>query len=396
MKSIFKFLALPLVLLVVGCGGSQMGKTIQVGVVLPTASEERWANQDGRYFTEMLADYEHEVLFSDGDEARERQNVEALISRGAQVIILTTQGSGAGAIQVAEDAGVPIIAHDRMAKSSQKAADFYTSFNSWEVGKAMGQHLVDKARELGYSASNKADLALFAGRVADYPNATYFFGGAMEALQPNLMMFNIINVGATSEKVQALDLYKEEDFGDMAMRDLQDVMAEIDTDWNVEVATTKAAAVVNALGTSDMSGKDVFVLAPNDDTSSAIRLEFAKMGDNSYGGYYTTGQDASDVAIASLLGDPVKGNGVQSMTVFKDTSKLAADSVAVAKNILKGASPLEGLAEGRPIDGVPTVYSPIDVLTIDNPQQTYDLILASKYKDENSPAFSGVDFSQWK
>lgn len=394
MKRIFTLiLAVVVVLSLAACGG----KEIKIGVVLPDASEERWANQDGAFFKEELdklgEGYEYEILFSDGDEAKEKQNVEALIANGAEVIILTVEGSGAGAVQAAQEAGVTLIAHDRMAKSSTETADFYTTFNSWNVGKAQGGHLVEAAKAAGYSSTNKADLAIFAGRVADWPNATYFFGGAMEEIQPELDMFNIINIEDTFSD---LDFYTEATFTDAAKTALQAAMNPVDTDWNAETAGTKAAALVsnlesNSLKTSD----DVFVLAPNDDTSAAIRQEFAKMA-TEYDGYYTTGQDASDVALASLLGDEVNGKGVQTMTVFKDTHKLVINSVTIAKNVIDGKDGLTGLTGGPEIDGVPTAYTLIDTLTIDDKQNTYDLIFKTGYKKEDNSTFANIDFDEYK
>ncbi len=394
MKRIFTLiLAVVVVLSLAACGGSD----VKIGVVLPDASEERWANQDGEFFKEELnklgAGYEYEILFSDGDEAKEKQNVEALIANGAEVIIITVEGSGAGAVQAAKEAGVTLIAHDRMAKSATETADFYTTFNSWNVGKAQGGHLVEAAKAAGYSSTNKADLAIFAGRVADWPNATYFFGGAMEEIQPEFDMFNIINIDDT---FSGLGFYTEATFTDAAKDALQAAMNPVDTDWNAETAGTKAAALVSNLESNNLkTSDDVFVLAPNDDTSAAIRQEFAKMA-TQYDGYYTTGQDASDVALASLLGDEVNGKGVQTMTVFKDTHKLVINSVTIAKNVIDGKDGLTGLTGGPEIDGVPTAYTLIDTLTFDDPQNTYDLIFATGYKKEENSTFSNIDFSQWK
>jgi hypothetical protein len=140
---------------------------------------------------------------------------------------------------------------------------------------------------------------------------------------------------------------------------------------------------------------DVYVLAPNDDTSAAIRQEFAKMP-VPYTNYYTTGQDASSVTLASLMGDPIKGLGVQTMTVFKDTSKLVKDSVAIAKNVIDGVAGLTGLTAGPKIDGADTAYTAIDTLLIDTPQHTYDLIFATGYKDELEATFSNINFTPYK
>ncbi len=367
---------------------------IKIGVVLPDASEERWANQDGAFFQKDLAalgsNYPFEILFSEGDEAKEKQNVEALIAKGAKVIIITAQGSGASAVAAAHSEGVTVIAHDRMAKSSSDVADYYTTFNSWNVGKAMGKHLVDAAKAEGCTPSNPGDLAIFAGRVADWPNATYFFGGAFEELQPNLNIFNIVNQDADAFK--SLALYTEATFNDAAKTALQKAMQPIDTDWNPETAGIKAAGVVAQIKkTSDK----VFVLAPNDDTSAAIRQEFAKMA-TPYAKYYTTGQDASNVTLASLMGDTVTGKGTQTMTVFKDVSKLVKDSVTIAKNIVDGVDGLKGVTSGPSIDGAKTAYSPIDTLLASKPQLTYDTIFKSGYKDMNNPDFADIDFSPYK
>lgn len=374
--------------------GQQGAGGVKIGVVLPDASEERWANQDGAFFKEELdalgAGYEYEILFSEGDESKEKQNVEALIARGAKVIIITSQGSGASAVAAAHAEGVVVVAHDRMAKSSNDVADYYTTFNSWNVGKAMGKHLVDAALAEGFTPANKADLAIFAGRVADWPNATYFFGGAFEELQPNLDIFNIVNQDAAT--FEALDLYTEATFDDAAKDALQNAMQSVDTDWNAETAGIKAAGVVAQI---DKKANEIFVLAPNDDTSAAIRMEFAKMS-TPYDKYFTTGQDASNVTLASLMGDTVTGKGTQTMTVFKDVSKLVHDSVMIAKNVVDGVDGLKGLTSGPSIDGAKTAYSPIDTLLASNPQLTYDTIFATGYKDENHPDFADIDFSPYK
>jgi putative multiple sugar transport system substrate-binding protein len=392
MKKVFSVLAVTaLAASLASCGTS----TIQIGVVLPDASEERWANQDGKFFEQELAKlgtgYAYQILFSEGDEAKEKQNVESLIARGAKVIIITVEGSGAGAVEAAKAAGVQLVAHDRLAKKDLNTiANYYTTFNSWNVGKAMGAHLVEMAKKEGATSTNKADLALFAGRVADYPNATYFFGGAWEEIQPNLSIFNIINVNDTFSSVAR---YTEATFNDTAKNALQAAMLPVDTDWNPDTAAVRAAAVVSRLGTANKTGRSVFVLAPNDDTSAAIRQEFAKMP-NPYSKYFTTGQDASDTALYSLMGDAVRGKGTQTMTVFKDTSKLVANSVLIAKNIIDGRTGLTGLTGGPKIDGVETAYTAIDVLTVDNKQQTYDLIFKTGYKLESN--FVGLNFAPYK
>ena len=394
MKKIFGIVlvALVLALALTSCG-EKSAKT-KIGVVLPDASEDRWANQDGAFFKQELGalgeGYEFEILFSDGDESKEKQNVEALIAKGAKVIIITVEGSGAGAVQAAHDEDVIIVAHDRMAKSASDHADYYTTFNSWNVGKAMGKHLVDSAIAEGCTPESPGDLAIFAGRVADWPNATYFFGGAFEEIQPNLDLFNIVNQNPGT--FESVALYTEATFNEAAKTALQAAMQSIDTDWNADTAGVKAAGVVAQI---KPESDKIFVLAPNDDTSAAIRLEFAKMA-TPYAKYYTTGQDASNVTLASLMGDVITGKGTQTMTVFKDVSKLVKDSVAIAKNIVDGKDGLSGLTSGTSIDGAKTAYSPIDTLLASNPQGTFDIIFTTGYKSKDHEDFDKIDFSKYE
>ena len=61
----------------------------QVGIVLPTKDEPRWI-QDQTQFLDALktAGFSAKVLFSQGDSAKEKANVEALISEGIKVLII--------------------------------------------------------------------------------------------------------------------------------------------------------------------------------------------------------------------------------------------------------------------------------------------------------------------
>jgi ABC-type multidrug transport system ATPase subunit len=72
-----------------------------VGVVLPTKDEPRWI-QDMTHFQEAFkaAGYEVEILFSQGDSAREKANVEALLNKGIKVLIICPHGGGEAVLEV--------------------------------------------------------------------------------------------------------------------------------------------------------------------------------------------------------------------------------------------------------------------------------------------------------
>ena len=106
----------------------------KVGIVLPTKEEPRWV-QDETRFREALeaAGYEVEILFSQGDSAKEKANVEDLITKGVQVLIITPHDgtAAAAAAEAAHAAGVKVISYDRLIRDTD-AVDYYVTFDRSE------------------------------------------------------------------------------------------------------------------------------------------------------------------------------------------------------------------------------------------------------------------------
>ena len=111
----FVMLAVVLIMIataLIGCGGAAHSRPagrataapakpaskLAVGIVLPTKDEPRWV-QDETRFKEALtaAGYDVEILFSQGDSAKEKANVEALITKGVKVLIICPQDGTAAA-----------------------------------------------------------------------------------------------------------------------------------------------------------------------------------------------------------------------------------------------------------------------------------------------------------
>ncbi len=72
-----------------------------VGVVLPTRDEPRWV-QDQARFQEAFkgTGYGVEILFSQGDPAVEKANIESLLAKGIKVLIICPQGGGEVVLEV--------------------------------------------------------------------------------------------------------------------------------------------------------------------------------------------------------------------------------------------------------------------------------------------------------
>ena len=165
------------------CGGGAateapqqaQGTQLAVGIVLPTREEPRWIQDETRFNDALTAaGYDVEILFSQGDSAKEKANVEDLITKGIKVLILTPQdgAAAAAAAEAARAAGVKVIAYDRLILNTE-AVDYYVTFDSIAVGEAQGQYLVDHASGSGNP------LYLYAGAASDN-NAFLFFEGAQD------------------------------------------------------------------------------------------------------------------------------------------------------------------------------------------------------------------------
>ena len=125
--------------------------TLAVGIVLPTKDEPRWI-QDETRFKEALqaAGYEVEILFSQGESAKEKENVESLLTKGVKVLIICPQDgtAAAAAAEAAGAAGVKVISYDRLIRDTA-FVDYYVTFDSIAVGAQQAQYLVDNASGTG-------------------------------------------------------------------------------------------------------------------------------------------------------------------------------------------------------------------------------------------------------
>lgn len=291
--------------------------TIDIGIVLPTKDEPRWI-QDETRFTDALrsTDYSVEVLFSQGDSAKEKQNVEALIAKGMKVLIICAHdgAAAAAAAEAAKAEGVTVIAYDRLINGTD-AVDYYVTFDSVAVGEAQGQYLIDNAEGTGNP------LYLYAGAASDN-NAFLFFEGAWNVLQPKIADGTFV-IKNSSEAVAL------QDKATLTRDEMAKIIGQITTNWDFNEAKNKAEAHLTAAGKADKG--DVFILAPNDGTARSIADTFA--ADPDVTSYNITGQDAEKASVQYII------DGKQSMTVFKDVRTLVNDAINMAVTILKGDTP---------------------------------------------------------
>ena len=316
----------------------------KVGIVLPTRDEPRWVQDETAFRTALEeAGYEVEILFSQGDSARERQNVEDLITQGIQVLIITPHDgtAAAAAAEAARDAGVSVISYDRLIRDTD-AVDYYVTFDSIAVGEQQAQFLVDNAE------GTDNPLYLYAGAATDN-NAFIFFEGAWNILQPKIAdgTFRIVN----SSEAVAL-----QDKAELTREEMAAIIGQVTTNWDFNTAKTLAEANLTAAPAEDKG--DVFILAPNDGTARSIADTFA--ADPDVTSFLVTGQDAEIPSVQYII------DGKQSMTVFKDVRTLVGDAIAAAVALLSGGTPEASGAYNNGVIDVPAVQSPVVTVTADN------------------------------
>ncbi len=371
MKRVKRGLALLLCLIammtLVACNQETSGKgsdDLDVGIVLPTKDEPRWL-QDQERFEDVLSDtdYSVEVLFSQGSSANEKTNVETLVARGIDVLIICAHdaaAAGAG-VEAAKEAGVTVISYDRLITDTE-AIDYYVTFDSVSVGEAMGRYLVDNASGEGNP------LYLYAGAATDN-NAFLFFEGAWNILQPKIAdgTFEIKN---SSEAIALQDKAK------LTRDEISKIIGQVTTDWDFNVAKSKAESHLTAASAEDKG--NVYILAPNDGTGRSIGDVFAADADVSE--YFITGQDAEKASIQYII------DGKQSMTVFKDTRTLAADAMNMAIDVLEEKEPSSDSTYNNGSIDVPSKQTPVVVVHQNNVQK--ELIDSGYYE---ASEFTGLE-----
>ncbi len=369
MKKTWKAASLLLVLMLftamlAACNNTTGGSgSVSVGIVLPTKDEPRWV-QDEQRFKDALkdSDYTTEILFSQGSSAKEKENVETLINKGIEVLIITPQDgdAAASAVEAAKKEGITVISYDRLITNTD-AVDYYVTFDSVAVGAAQGQYLIDNVQGSG------VPLYLYAGAASDN-NAFLFFEGAWKTLQPKIAdgTFKIAN----SSEAEAL-----KDTAELTRDQMSKILGQVTTNWDPNEAKNKAQTHLTAVG-ADLKG-NVAVLAPNDGTARSIADVFASDGEVT--SFFVTGQDAEKASIQYII------DGKQSMTVFKDVRTLVTDAMGIAIEILDGKTPeTTGSYDNGEVE---VKAKQTDVIVVDEDNVKQELIDSEYYE---ASEFSGL------
>jgi len=286
-----------------GSGGG--GDKGTIGIAMPTKSSERWVN-DGNNMVKQFQALGYKTDLQYGEDVIENQvsQIENMITKGVKLLVVASIDgeSLTDVLQKAHDAGIPVIAYDRLIKKSEYV-DYYATFDNFKVGVLQGSYIEEK---LGLKdGKGPFNIELFAGSPDDN-NATFFFNGAMSVLQPYI------------------------DSGKLVVRSGQTKFDQVATlRWDGGVAQSRMDNLLSAKYTTERVDA---VLSPYDGISIGILSSLKGVG---YGSSdkplpIITGQDAELASVKSIIA------GEQTQTVYKDTRELAKVAVSMADNMLNG------------------------------------------------------------
>lgn len=351
-----------------GAGDGEEGGL--VGVAMPTETYERWIADGDAVKTGLEeAGYEVDLQFAGDNIPTQQQQIEAMINKGAEALIIASiDGTALGSqLEAAAAADIPVISYDRLIRDSQNV-DFYVTFDNYQVGVQQGTSLLTGLGILDEEGNEAADapegpfnIELFAGSPDDN-NAGFFFDGAMSVLQPYLDDGTLV---VPSEQTE---------FGTVAIQR-----------WEQERAQSRMDDLLTSTYTEGDQTIDG-VLAPADVLSRGIitALQNVGYGEGDLPMPVITGQDA-EAASAKLIQDDV-----QYSTIFKDTRLLAEQAVVAATSFLEGNEPeandTETYDNGEKV--VPSYLLPTVIVTKDNLQAE---LIDSGYLTEEEVSSGQVD-----
>ncbi len=315
-----------------------------VGVAMPEQTLARWI-ADGNAVKEGLegAGYAVDLQYAGNDIPTQQEQLDQMINKGVDVLIIASIDGGSLSTQLdaAAAAGIPVIAYDRLITANENV-DFYVTFDNYNVGVQQATSLLTGLGVLDASGAATDEkgpfsIEIFAGSPDDN-NANFFYGGAMDTLKPYLDSGVLVVKSGQSE------------FGKVAIQG-----------WD----QAKAQSRMDDLLTSTYQDDKVQgVLAANDALARGAINAMTNAGYTAADIPPVTGQDAEAASVKLIV------EGLQYSSIFKDTRKLAAQSVLAAQDLLQDKAPEANDTEtyNNGVKKVPSFLLESDIVVKDNIQ----------------------------
>jgi D-xylose transport system substrate-binding protein len=255
-----------------------------VGVSWNNFQQPRWAARDKPAIQSTVEAAGGTYIDADANLSTQQQitDVNTLIQKGANVIILLAQDNTAvgPALKAAADAGVPVIAYDRLIEDP---AILYVTFDNVGVGKAEADAIIAKVP--------KGNYVLIKGDPGD-PNASTFLPAGWD-------------LAGLKDKV--------------ASGDIKIIADQSTPAWKTDAAQNNMEAIIDKANADGV--KIDAVLAENDSTALGV---VAALTAKNYGVVPVSGQDGDTANLNNVA------KGLQYVDVWKNASNLGKVAGAAA------------------------------------------------------------------
>jgi len=257
-----------------------------IGVSWSNFQEERWKTDEAA-MKEKLDELGADYISTDAQSATAKQlsDVESLIARGADALIILAQDASAigPAVQKAVNEGIPVVGYDRLIEDPNA---FYLTFDNKEVGRMQARAVQEAQPEGNY--------VFIKGSPTD-PNADFLHEGQLEVLQESIDSGKINVVG---------EQYTDGWLPANAQRNMEQILTANDN--NVDA-----------------------VVASNDGTAGGAIAALAAQG---MAGIPVSGQDGDHAALNRIA------LGTQTVSVWKDSRELGRKAAEIAVAMAKGTT----------------------------------------------------------
>jgi D-xylose transport system substrate-binding protein len=310
-------------------GGSSGGGGGKIALLLPETKTTRYEEQDKPNFERRVKELcgDCEVIYANAnqDPARQQQQAEAAITKGAKVIVISAVdvASAGSIVQRAKQSDVKVIAYGRLIPDAD--IDYYVSIDPFKVGQQQAQVQMDALEKDGKK-------------------------------NPRVVMINGAPTDSNSKP------YKDGASQVLKERGAQIVKSYDTPDWSPDSAQQEMEASITALG------KDGFdaVYSANDGMAGGAIAALKGAGIDP-ASRFVTGQDAELAGIQRIL------TGEQLMTVYQPIIDIAESSAELAVPLAQGKEPPADLAKGEVDNGqkkVPSVLLDTFAVQPDNIDST--------------------------
>jgi len=268
-------------ILAAGLTPAALANALTVGVSWSNFQEERWKTDEAAIVAALeAAGAQYISTDAQSSSSKQLSDVESLIARGADALIILAQDSEAiiPAVQNAWNNGIPVVGYDRLIDDDRA---FYLTFENTEVGRMQARAILE--------VQPTGNYVMIKGSPTD-PNADFLRNGQQEVLQ------DAIDAGEIQIVAES---YTDGWLPSNAQRNMEQIL----TAQNNEVDA---------------------VVASNDGTAGGVVAALQAQGLD--GEVPVSGQDADHAALNRVA------RGTQTVSVWKDARDLGqrAGEIAVA------------------------------------------------------------------